>query len=153
MGRLYDYIQTFDEPTIIVFYGDHLPYLTDPATKEDIINYLSYFNTDDELLNNYRKYNTQALVLANFDLGDNKDMNYLSPDMLLTTIVNKMNLNLSDYYKWLYTTKETLGCTNYLVTADSEGKLFWTKNLEGKTKEMLDLREKMQYMVLIDGEH
>ena len=51
LGRMYDYIQNFDEPTILVFYGDHLPYLPDTKTKEDIINYLSYFNTDDELLN------------------------------------------------------------------------------------------------------
>lgn len=152
LGRLYDYIQNFDEPTIIIFYGDHLPYLTDPKTKEDIINYLSYFNTEDELLNSYRKYNTQALVLANFDLGENKDMNYLSPDMLLTTVTNKMGLNLSNYYKWLYKTKGTLGSTNYLVTQDSNGDLSWTKSLSGDIKKMLDLREKMQYMVLIDGE-
>lgn len=152
LGRLYDYIQTFDEPTIIIFYGDHLPYLTDTETKKDLINSLSYFNTDNNLLNSYRKYNTQALVLANFDLGENTDMSYLSPDMLLTTVVNKMGLDLSSYYRWLYSTKDSLPCTNYLVTADSKGKLFWTNDIEGEAKETSDLREKMQYMVLIDGE-
>jgi hypothetical protein len=152
-GRLYDYIQTVDEPTIMVFFGDHLPYLTDTETKEDIIESLSYFNTNDSLLNSYRKYNTQALILANFDLGENEGMDYLSPDMLLTTIVNKMGLELSPYYRWLYSTKDSLSCSNYLVTADSSGNLSWTKDLDGDVKDTLDLKEKMQYMVLIDGEN
>ena len=29
LGRLYEYIQTFSEPTIIIFYGDHLPYINE----------------------------------------------------------------------------------------------------------------------------
>lgn len=150
LGRLYDYIQTVDEPTILIFFGDHLPYLTDTESKEDILNYLSYFNTEDELLNSYRKYNTQALILANFDLGEDESINYLSPDMLLTTVLNKMDIEVSDYYRWLYSTKDSIPCTNYLVSADSEGNLYWTESLEGDKKEVLDLREKMQYNVLIE---
>jgi hypothetical protein len=151
-GRLYEYIQTVKEPTIMVFFGDHLPYLTDTETGDDLIESLSYFNTDDSLLNTYRKYNTQALILANFDLGENENMDYLSPDMLLTTIVNKMGLNLTSYYRWLYTTKDSLPSSNYLVTADSNGNLSWTNSLDEEVKVTLELKEKMQYMVLIDGD-
>ena len=152
LGRLYEYIQTFDEPTIVVFFGDHLPYLSDPDTSEDLLNELKYFNTGDELIDSYRKYNTGALILANYDLGENENLNYISPDMLLTTIVNKMGLDLSSYYKWLYDNKDELPCTNYLVSTDVDGKLYWTEKLNKKQQEFYDLREKMQYYVLIDGE-
>ena len=152
LGRLYDYICSIEEPTIIVFYGDHLPYLTDPDTKKDIIYDLSYFNTDDELLNTYRKYNTDVLILANFDLGENENMDYLSPDMVLTSIVNKMGLELSSYYKWLYSIKDNMPCSNFLVSTDTEGNLYWTENLPSKMQKWFDLREKMQYYVLIEGE-
>ena len=64
-----------------------------------------------------------------------------------------MGLSLGTYYKWLYGTKNILGSTNYLITQDSNGDLFWTKNLTGDVKKMLYLREKMQYMVLIEGEN
>ena len=150
LGRLYDFIQTFDEPTIIVFYGDHLPYLSDPDTSEDLLNELKYFNTGDELLDSYRKYNTQALILANFDMGENENMDYLSPDMLLPAITNKMGLNLSSYYKWIYDTKDNLPSSNYLVTQDTEGNLYWTENLTKEQQEFYNLREKMQYYVLFD---
>lgn len=150
LGRMYEYIKNYDEPTILIFYGDHLPYLPDTKTKEDIINHLSYFNTEDELLNNYRKYNTQALVLANFDLKNTTNWDYLSPDLLLTSILNNLDIELSDYYRWLYTTKDIVPCSNYLVTTDVNGSLYYTKELEGKMKEIQDLKERMQYNVLID---
>ena len=90
--------------------------------------------------------------MANFDLGENANLNYLSPDMLLTTIANKMELNLSSYYKWLYSIKDTMPCSNYLVSTDINGNLYWTENLLEDMKNTYNLREKMQYYVLIDGE-
>ena len=152
LGRLYEYIQNFDEPTIIVFFGDHLPYLSDPDTGDDLLNELKYFNSGDELIDSYRKYNTGALILANFDLGENENLDYLSPDLLLTTVVNKMGLDLSSYYKWLYDTKNQLPNSNYLVSTDIKGKLYWTENLNKEQQEFFDIRDKMQYYVLIDGE-
>lgn len=152
LGRLYEFIRTLEDPTIIVFYGDHLPYLSDSDTSEDLLNELKYFNTGDALQDAYRKYNTQALILANFDLGENVGMNYLSPDMLLPAITNKMGLNISGYYKWLYETRENLPSSNYLVSQDADGNINWTESLTKEQEEFYDLREKMQYYVLMEGE-
>ena len=85
-------------------------------------------------------------------MGENENIGYLSPDMLLTTIANKMGLELSSYYKWLYETRINLPSSNYLVSQDVNGNLYWTENLTKKQQEFYDLREKMQYYVLIDGE-
>lgn len=60
LGRLYEFIKSYDEPTILVFFGDHLPFLSDPDTSEDLLNELKYFNTGDKLLDTYRKYNTRC---------------------------------------------------------------------------------------------
>ena len=150
LGRLYEFIKTYDEPTILVFFGDHLPFLSDPDTSEDLLSKLKYFNTGDKLLDTFRKYNTGALILANYDLGESENMDNLSPDLLLTTIVNKMGLNLSSYYKWLYDNKEKLPSSNYYISADTDGKLYWTEKLNKEQKKFYDLREKMQYYVLID---
>lgn len=77
-------------------------------------------------------------------------MKNLSPDLLLTTIVNKMGLNLSSYYKWLYDNREELPSSNYFVSSDVDGKLYWTEDLNKEQQEFYDLREKMQYYILID---
>lgn len=151
LGRLYEYIMNYDEPTILIFFGDHLPFIPDPETQEDTMNYLQYFNTDDELLNLYRKYNTQGVIVANFDLGDTSKWNYLSADMILTNIINNMDIEISDYYEWLDTTSDILPASNRYVSCDAEGNLYWTEELKGEMKEVLNLRENMQYKVLIDG--
>lgn len=150
LGRLYEYIMNYDEPTILIFFGDHLPFVPDTDTQEDTMNYLKYFNTDDELLNTYRKYNTQGVILANFDLGDTSKWNYLSADMILTNIINNMDIEISDYYKWLDTTSDILPASNRFVSCDTEGNIYWTEDLQGEMKEILDLRENMQYKILID---
>ena len=64
LKEVYDFIQTYEEPTILIFYGDHLPYLKNEK-GEDITKKLEYFNTGDSTEDLYRKYHTQCLILAN----------------------------------------------------------------------------------------
>ena len=149
-GRMYEYIQTLEEPTILIFFGDHLPFLYDFETNEDVLDYLSYFNTEDELLNTYRKYNTQCLILANFELGEVENWDYLSSDMLLVGVLNKMGLELSDYYKWLYSIKDVMPSSNYLVSQDVEGNLYWTADLPSDVQDVVKQREKAQYYAMFE---
>lgn len=149
-GRMYEYIQTLEEPTILIFFGDHLPFLYDFETNEDVLDYLSYFNTEDELLNTYRKYNTQCLILANFELGEVENWDYLSSDMLLVSVLNKMGLELSDYYKWLYRIKDVMPSSNYLVSQDVEGNLYWTADLPSDVQDVVKQREKAQYYAMFE---
>ncbi len=146
LGRLYEYIQTINEPTIIVFFGDHLPYLN-TEDGQDILQKLQYFNTEDELLNTYRKYSTEALILANFDI--NKEKGYLGADLLGTYVLNKMDINISDYYKWLYTTKDEISGANWKITVDKQGEIYNTNLLEDKMKKAYELRRNIQYKYFI----
>ncbi len=148
LGRLYEYIQNLEEPTIIVFYGDHLPYLY--SGKDNVIDQLEYFNTDDQKINNYRKYNTQSLILANFEIKkDEEDTKYLGPDLLSSYILNNMEIKISDYYKWLYKSRKSIGAANFLVTVDSNGNIYDTYNLTGECKEVFDLRRDMEYKLFV----
>lgn len=148
LKRLYDYIKTYDEPTMIVFYGDHLPYLESSENLE-------YFNTKNNVLNTYRKYNTQSLVLANFDMNnlieENKsNLQYMGIDTLSSYILNHMDIEISDYYKWLYSTRNTIGASNRFVSIDQKGKVYYTDNLTGKMQETNKLRKNIQYNQFID---
>lgn len=147
LGRLYDYINTIEEPTLIVFYGDHLPYLY--SGKDNIIDYLDYFNTDDEKVNIYRKYNTQSLIIGNFDFNKDEETKYLGPDLLSSYILNNMDIKISDYYKWLYNSKDIIGSANYLVTVDKDGNLYNTNQLEGNMKKVYDLRRNIEYKLFV----
>ena len=69
--------------------------------------------------------------------------------MLSTYIINNMDIEISDYYKWLYNTKDTISASNYLVSVNQNGELYNTNQLEGKFKEMYELRKNMQYKLFI----
>lgn len=144
LGRLYDYIQSIEEPTIILFLGDHLPFLLS-SDYTNLIFKFDYFNTNDEKINLYRLYNTQSLILSNYNFENFNIPQYLGYDLLLNRIINEMNIKIPKYYKWLNSTYTSLAASNKYVSVDYEGNIFLTKNLKDKMEKMYKLKEKMQY--------
>lgn len=148
LRKLYDYIQTIDEPTMIVYYGDHLPFLKNDE-GEDVYSKLSYFTTEDELTNLYRMYHTQCLVLDNYDVSYD-DIDYLGYDLVMTYLTNNMDLNLSPYYRWLYTTIDTLPAANRHVAADREGSLYYLSDLPKDMLNTYKKREEANWYIFVD---
>ena len=145
LGRLYEYINTLEEETIIVFFGDHLPHLQTKSGKDALFE-INYLNNNYDLESVYRQFNTNAIILSNYDIKYD-DTKYLSPDLLLTYVMNNMNIEISPYYKWLYTTIDTLPSSNYVVSISNDGQLHYTLGLEGKMKDTYEMRKKVQYMM------
>ncbi len=149
LGVLYEFIQNTDEPTILLFLGDHLPYLYTPD-GENVIDELKYFNTENELENNYRLYNPQALILTNYDC-ELEIPEYLGTDMLLNCIVNQLDLQLEPYYKWLYEVTDDLPGNNRNIAFDKDGNLYNPQEITEEMKEVYDTRRAMQYKLFIDN--
>lgn len=145
LGRIYDYINTLDEDTIVVFFGDHLPHLSTPDGKDALFT-TGFLDDDYNLESVYRQYNTTALIISNYEI-EHDDTEYLSPDLLLTYVINNMDIKISQYYKWLYTTKETLPSSNFVVAQDTNGKIYYTLGLPNELQKMYDIRKQMQYML------
>lgn len=148
LREVYDFIQTYEEPTILIFYGDHLPYLK-TEKGEDITKKLEYFNTGDSTEDLYRKYHTQCLILANYDIGED-DIDYLGPDLVMDYLINNMDIEVSPYYQWLYSTIDELPASNLYVSVDKNGNKFKTPKLTGTMKDTYDLREKMNWKYFVE---
>ena len=145
LGRIYDYINTLDEDTIVIFFGDHLPHLSTPDGKDALFT-TGFLDDDYNLESVYKQYNTTALIVSNYDI-DFDDTKYLSPDLLLTYVINNMDINISQFYKWLYSTKEVLPSSNFVVSQDKNGEKYYTLDLPINMKNMYNTRKKMQYML------
>ena len=145
--RLYNYIESMDEPTILVFMGDHLPFMH-TENRKNVINELEYFNTDNELENNYRLYNPQALILSNYD--EEIDIpDYIGVDNLLSNIVNQLDVEVDDYYKWLYSKQDILPGINSVISFDKDGKLYYPEEITEEMKDVFETRRQMQYMLFV----
>lgn len=149
LERLYEFVKNYEEPIVLIFLGDHLPYLHTKST-ENIVSELEYFNTQDELLNKYRLYNTQALILSNLE-QELEIPEYLGTDMLLNCVINQFDIKTEPYYKWLYEISEILPGINKNIAFDKNGKLYNPKEITEEMQENYDIRKLMQYKFFIDN--
>lgn len=143
LGRLYEFIENFEEPSIVIFLGDHLPFLYTEDAKNVIFD-LEYFNTENNLLNNSRLYNPQALILSNYE-NDISIPEYLGTDQLLNCIINQLEIDVDPYYKWLYNTSDILPGINKNISFDKQGNLYNPNNLPEEMNEVYKNKMLMQY--------
>ena len=147
LKRIYEYIQNYDEPTMILFFGDHLPYLY-TENGDSLFSKLSYFNTQNETKNLYRLYNTEALVLTNFDF-DNNIPSFMSVELILPYIMNKLNIDISSYYDWLIDNSQTLTAYNSYLKVDNEGNKYKFDEKNEELDNIISLKQHMQYMLFM----
>lgn len=103
LGEVYDMIMSLDEPTIMVFYGDHLPGLgSDPSAFDEIGIKLSH----DDLEKEIEFYSTPYVILANesgraFLNRENveiQDGNAVSANYLASMVLDMLNYNKVDNF-------------------------------------------------------
>lgn len=103
LGEVYDMIMSLEEPTIMVFYGDHLPGLgNEPSAFDEIGIKLSH----DDLEKEIEFYSTPYVILANesgraFLNRENveiQDGNAVSANYLPSMVLDMLNYNKVDNF-------------------------------------------------------
>ena len=147
LNYLYNKIKKLDTPTVIVFFGDHLPYTVNSKGKNVYLE-SDYFNTNNEYLNNVREYTTKYVILANFDLGEN-NLGFINSSYLGAYIINKMDLKISDYFKFVDYTRTIIPAFNRQAIIKND-KVISLENMNKKEKEQLQKYKIVQYNMFYD---
>lgn len=149
LKQLYNYIKKLDTPTIVVMFGDHHPFMT---KKDGTSDYLKngYFNTENKDINDLRLHTTKGVILANYKL-DIDDLNYINLSYLGAYVLNKMNINTSDYFKMIDYTRKIVPVFNKNGVYNSSKKEFidMTK-ISNKQKKALSDYKFIQYYKFYD---
>jgi hypothetical protein len=67
LGRLYDYVQGTERPTIVVYFGDHLPFITQITGVYAELGYVEALALEDLTIEErYKMYTTPYLAFANY---------------------------------------------------------------------------------------
>ena len=56
-----------------------------------------------------------------------------------------MDIEVSDYYRWLYSTRNTIGASNRYITIDQDDYIHYTNSLSEKQDKLNKLRHNIQY--------
>lgn len=138
MSFLAKELQEIDRPTLVVFWGDHLP-----ALSNDI-----YVQAGWE--NKVRlKHETTLMYIANFNIGE-EEIGTLSPAFLGPTVFELSQQPFPPYYKLLAKVKaEISGLSNNVMISSNGGEI--TKLTDGQ-EELLQDYKMIQYDIL-EGEN
>ncbi|MBR3153291.1 MAG: LTA synthase family protein [Clostridia bacterium] len=148
-GRLYDEIQKLDEPTVVVFFGDHLPYLL-TTSGDSMSDETKYFNTDNEFLNDLRQHKTQSLIVSNFDIDKDESMDFVNSSYIGSYIVNKMGFEVSDYFKYIEAMRKKLPVYNKNWVYRN-GEFTSVDDLNDEDSKLYDDKQQVQYRFFIDN--
>jgi len=128
LGRLIDFVDSRDTPTIVVFFGDHMPILGrhDDRVFENL-GFVSasgcYLWTLEDQVNMFQ---TPYLVWANFDIGQ-EDWGTMSTFFLGAKVAEASGINLNRYFTYTLRSHEYFrGITNELyISADGAFSRGW----------------------------
>ena len=133
LEKLIDYFETQDEPTVIVFFGDHQP--TD-AVVEPIWNLEGKSSSDLTEKENQLRYKVPYVIWANYDIDEavnqESSANYLGAQMMEVA-----GVPLSDYQ-------------NYLLEQKKEMPLISTQHTEAEGSDAWLNYQTLQYYLLFD---
>ncbi len=113
---LIEYFEDYEEPTIIVMFGDHYPTMPDEFTE-----YISGKSYDELTLSeemNY--YATPFLIWANYDIPEQENV-ITSTNYLGTLMLEQTGLEMADYNYYLKNLMEEIPALNHLGYMDAEG--------------------------------
>ncbi len=115
------YFENIDEPTVVLMYGDHQPYLF----ADDFVNVFDdYDYTTEE--KRYLQSKVPFIIWANYDLDalNGTDMGEMSINYLGPTLLKALGLPMSDYFSYLDNLRKTLPVISAVGFKDQDGNYF-----------------------------
>lgn len=149
LKELIKYYEDEEEPTVIVFFGDHHPNLTTAMYKK-----LNEGNPDYYKLDNYQKrYMVPFMIWANYDIEEKKDVE-LSTNYLTAYMKQAIGISMTGYDKFLMELYEKVPMITGNCYKGDDGNFYsWDSDVESEYTELLEKYRLVQYNGLIDDKN
>ena len=134
--KLVEYFTHVDEPTIVVMFGDHHPFVS------------STINVDTNHLDDVNKYKTPYVLWANYDIEERIDYTMDSSFLGAYTLLNA-GIDLPNYFKYNYYASTLMsGYNNYFVLSKEDMFNKYSDQLPVEVEQFLKDHELLQYDLL-----
>ncbi|WP_283746264.1 LTA synthase family protein [Bacillus cereus] len=144
---LIEQLDNFDRPTLLVFFGDHLPSLGTNKSFYKENEYITNEKTSNERL---AMAQTPLLMYANFDMP-NDNLGLVSPIHFSNLIFDYAGLNKSLFYQFLSELYKEIPVLRDELKVDKNGEVI--NDLTKKQKEMLEQYKMLQYDLLVGNQY
>ncbi|HEE9029899.1 TPA: sulfatase-like hydrolase/transferase [Bacillus cereus] len=144
---LIEQLDNLDRPTLLVFFGDHLPSLGTNKSFYKENGYITNEKTPNERL---AMAQTPLLMYANFDMP-NDNLGLVSPIHFSNLIFDYAGLNKSLFYQFLSELYKEIPVLRDELKVDKNGEVI--NDLTKKQKEMLEQYKMLQYDLLVGNQY
>lgn len=145
LESLINYFKDYDEPTIILMFGDHQPYVED-----EFYDYLMSKCTEENVLaKQEKKYITPFVLWANYDIEE-KYIEDISANYLSTLLLETAGLEMPSYQiylKELYKTLPVITGNGYMDNTNT----YYTFDEENEYTELINNYKILQYNNMFDN--
>ena len=135
-----DELRELDEPTVVLFFGDHQAYFTDDVWEEA-------YPDDESAEGKCMSYQTLYAMWANYDIagadelpkGETTTICYLA-----SMLLNAIGAPMSSYQECLLTLSEDMPALNCFCVMDADGNVYRLEETEGIPEETATAREQLR---------
>ncbi|ANP83497.1 phosphoglycerol transferase [Bacillus sp. B25(2016b)] len=144
---LIEQLDNLDRPTLLVFFGDHLPSL---GTNKSFYKENGYITNEKTPSERLAMAQTPLLMYANFDMP-NDNLGLVSPIHFSNLIFDYAGLNKSSFYQFLLELYKEIPVLRDELKVDKNGEVI--NDLTKKQKEMLEQYKMLQYDLLVGNQY
>ncbi len=142
---LIEYFEDYDEPTMIVMFGDHFP-----SQDSGVEEYLSGDKRDNLEVEEMQKYyQTPFFIWTNYDMESESDV-ITSTNLLGTLMLEKAGVKMTDFNRYQLAFMDEVKAYNHKGYVTADGKyVLWADADEDVKKKLLEY-EYLQYNALVE---
>ena len=145
LRELIGYYSQQDEPTMIVFFGDHQPPLTNSFYEELYGKKLSERTTEEVL----RQYAVPFFIWTNYDIQEEQDV-VISPNYLGVLTAQLAGLPMTGFMNFLSQLYEALPAVTPVGFVTGDGEYLARSELNEEQRRLLDIYETLNYCGMVD---
>ena len=145
LRELIGYYSQQDEPTMIVFFGDHQPPLTNSFYEELYGKKLSERTTEEVL----QQYAVPFFIWTNYDIQEEHDV-VISPNYLGVLTAQLAGLPMTGFMNFLSQLYEALPAVTPVGFVTGDGEYLARSELNEEQQRLLDIYETLNYCGMVD---
>ena len=145
LGELLSYYSNLEQPTLVVFFGDHQPPLKNAFYEELYGKALSERTTEEVM----QQYAVPFFIWANYDIPEQEDV-VVSPNYLGVLTAQAAGLPLTGYMNFLSQMYEQLPAITPVGIVTGDGQFLAEKELDPEQQEWLRQYEILNYCGMVD---
>lgn len=145
LKNLISYFEAADEETVIVFFGDHQPSLSNIASK--------FYGLDDSstVEDQQAKYAVPYLIWANYDIDCDRAASITSINYLSSWLLDIVDADLTDFQRFIKKVNTEVPMLNSMGWYDNGGVFHDSSYSAPDLSESLKLYSRLQYNAMYDN--